>query len=108
MDQWEGYLAIALDDRRYLDLAVNLGLSIRRCETRPISVIVSPGMALSSDERGLFDEAIEAPPDGVLLGAMNKARRRLWRWSICSWPRSNRHGPRGVRRPFARFSRSGA
>ena len=33
---------LALDDRRYVDLAVNVALSIRRCETRPVSVVVSP------------------------------------------------------------------
>jgi len=70
----EGYIAIALDDRRYLDLAVNLALSIRRCETRPISVVVSPGMTVTDAERQLFDHVIAAPSEGKLRGAMNKAR----------------------------------
>ncbi len=70
----EGYIAIALDDRRYVDLAVNLALSIRRCETRPVSVVVSPGVTIRPDQRDLFDEVIVAPPEADLHGAMNKAR----------------------------------
>lgn len=74
MDGPEGYLAIAFDDRRYLDLAVNLALSVRRCEARPISVIVNAGIDLPPSERALFDQVIVAPPEDTLRGAMNKAR----------------------------------
>jgi len=70
----EGYVVIALDDRRYVDLAVNLALSVRRVDTRAISVAVSPGMELTSAERPLFDVVIAAPADELLRGAMNKAR----------------------------------
>jgi hypothetical protein len=74
VDKQEGYIVIALDDRRYVDLAVNLALSIRRCETRPVSLVTSPGTTLSPGERDLFDAVITAPPEGTLKGAMNKAR----------------------------------
>src|ERR1700756_2040536 len=70
----EGYIVIALDDRRYVDLAVNLALSVRRCETRPVSVVVSPGTSLAPAELELFDQVIPAPPEAALRGAMNKAR----------------------------------
>ena len=70
----EGYLILALDDRRYVDLAVNLALSIRRCETRPVSVVVSPGQEPTGAAAALFDRIIPALPDGTLKGAMNKAR----------------------------------
>ena len=54
----DGYLILALDDRRYLDLAVNLALSICRCDTRPISVVVSTGLAPRPEEAALFDQVI--------------------------------------------------
>ena len=42
----EGYLVLDLHDPRYLDLAANFALSVRRLENRPVSVITSPGVAL--------------------------------------------------------------
>jgi len=70
----EGYLAIALDDQRYLDLAANLALSIRRLETRPISVLVNAAVKLRDEYRSLFDQIILIPDDSSIRGAMNKAR----------------------------------
>ncbi len=70
----EGYLILALDDRRYVELAINLALSFRRWENRPVSIVVSPGHEPSGDAAALFDRVITAQPDGALKGAMNKAR----------------------------------
>ncbi len=70
----EGYIAIALDDRRYFDLAVNLALSLHRCDTRPVSVIVDRAFQPTAAEAALFDQIIPAAADPILRGAMNKAR----------------------------------
>jgi hypothetical protein len=70
----EGYLAIAMDDRRYLDLAANLALSIRRLDTRPVSVLVNDAVAVDPDYRRLFDAVIIVPDEPDLRGAMNKTR----------------------------------
>lgn len=68
----EGYLVLALDDSRYLDLAANLALSVRRLDTRPISVAVSPGMQIPPGYRALFDRVVEMPGAPDIRGAMNK------------------------------------
>jgi hypothetical protein len=70
----EGYVAVAMDDSRYMDLAANLALSIRRLDTRPISVIVNKAMSIKPEYRPLFDSIIEAPDEPDIRGAMNKAR----------------------------------
>lgn len=75
----EGYVAIAMDDSRYMDLAANLALSIRRLDTRPISVIVNKAITIKPEYRALFDSIIEAPDEPDIRGAMNKAR--LYRYT---------------------------
>lgn len=68
----EGYLVLALDDPRYVDLAANLALSIRRIETRPVSMAVSRGQSIAPAYHPLFDRIIEISPDLDIRGAMNK------------------------------------
>ncbi len=70
----EGYIALALDDDRYLDIAANLALSVRRLETRPISVVVNRAVRFNPAYTPLFDQVITAPDHPSLRGAMNKAR----------------------------------
>jgi hypothetical protein len=70
----EGYVAIAFDDARYLDIAANLALSLRRHDRRPISVLVNPAVQVKPAYAGVFDQVITAPDDPALRGAMNKAR----------------------------------
>ncbi len=72
MAETEGYVVLAFDDARYLDLAVNLALSVRRAEARPISVVVGGGITVPGPLRSLFDQVIAAPADDTLRGAMNK------------------------------------
>jgi hypothetical protein len=62
-----------------MDLAANLALSIRRLDTRPISVIVNRAISVKPEYRTLFDSIIEAPDEPDLRGAMNKAR--LYRYT---------------------------
>ena len=73
-DLSEGYVAIAFDDRRYLDIAANLALSVRRHDRRPISVLVNPAVKVDSAYTQLFDRIITVPDDPAFRGAMNKAR----------------------------------
>lgn len=70
----EGYLALAFDDARYLDLAANLALSIRRIDTRPVSVAVLDGQDVPAPYLSLFDQVIRVAPDPAVRGAMNKVR----------------------------------
>jgi len=72
--QSEGYVAIALDDVRYLDIAANLALSIRRHDARPISVVINKKITFNPAYAGLFDQVITADDDPTIRGAMNKIR----------------------------------
>jgi len=68
----EGYVVIALDDPRYLDLAANTALSVRRADTRPISVVVNRPVPEAYTK--LFDRIVVAEPREDLRGAMAKLR----------------------------------
>ncbi|MDX2223517.1 MAG: hypothetical protein SFV21_12255 [Rhodospirillaceae bacterium] len=70
----EGYVVIALDDPRYLELAANFALSVRRIDTRPVSVIVNRAVPERPDYRTLFDQVVVAEDDPDVRGAMNKIR----------------------------------
>ncbi len=70
----EGYIAIALDDQRYLDLAANMALSIKRIDTRPVSVVVNKAIQVPKAYVAIFDHIIVAHDDPTIRGAMNKAR----------------------------------
>jgi hypothetical protein len=73
-DGSEGYVAIAFDDARYLDIAANLALSVRRAGHRPLSVLINPAVRFNPAYDGLFDRVITVPDDPAFRGAMNKAR----------------------------------
>jgi hypothetical protein len=70
----EGYLTLAFDDARYLDLAANFALSVRRLERRPVSVAVNAKVKVDPALAALFDQVIVADDDPHMRGAMNKAR----------------------------------
>jgi len=70
----EGYVAIAFDDNRYLDIAANLALSVQRADSRPISVLINPAVQFNPEYTPLFDKVIEVPDHPDIRGAMNKAR----------------------------------
>jgi len=70
----EGYVILALDDARYLDIAANLALSLRRHDTRPITAIINRAVSPLPAYKKLFDQVIVAPDDPAMRGAMNKAR----------------------------------
>ena len=73
-DQSEGYLVLAFDDVRYLDIAANLALSLRRHDTRPVTVLINPAVPFNPAYADLFAGVITVPDDPALRGAMNKAR----------------------------------
>ncbi len=70
----EGYLVIAFDDSRYLDIAANLALSVQRTDARPISVLLNSKVKFNPAYAALFDQVIEIPDHPGIRGAMNKAR----------------------------------
>jgi len=70
----EGYLLLAFDDARYLELAANFALSVRRLERRPVSVAVNTKVTVPPALAALFDQVIVAEDHPHLRGAMNKAR----------------------------------
>lgn len=70
----EGYLLLAFDDSRYLDLAANFALSVRRLERRPVSVAVNAKVEVDPALHAVFDQVIVASDEADLRGAMNKAR----------------------------------
>lgn len=73
-DLSEGYVVIALDDTRYLDIAANLALSVRRHEARPISVLINRAVRFNPAYAGLFEHVVTIADDPAIRGAMNKAR----------------------------------
>ncbi|MGE4064741.1 MAG: hypothetical protein AB7E79_15365 [Rhodospirillaceae bacterium] len=73
-DNSEGYLLLAFDDSRYLELAANFALSVRRLERRAVSVAVNAKVKVEPAIAALFDRVILADDDAQLRGAMNKAR----------------------------------
>jgi len=70
----EGYVILALDDGRYLDIAANLALSLRRHDRRPVTVFINRAVAFPAAYEGLFDQVTVVPDDPTIRGAMNKAR----------------------------------
>ena len=67
------YLVLALHDTRYLDLAANFPLSVRRLDRRPVSVVTSPTIPVPPAYTPFFDEVIRLDDHPTLKGAMAKA-----------------------------------
>lgn len=70
----EGYFLLAFDDSRYLELAANFALSVKRIERRPVSVAVNPKVEVAPHLAAVFEQVIVAADDPGVRGAMNKAR----------------------------------
>lgn len=68
----DGYLVLALHDPRYMDLAANFALSVRRVENRPVSVVTSPHIEVKPEYQPLFDQVIQQTDHPTLKGAMVK------------------------------------
>ncbi|MDX2145641.1 MAG: hypothetical protein SFV19_19975 [Rhodospirillaceae bacterium] len=57
-----------------MDLAVNLALSVRRLDTRPIALLTNGEAHLSPEYISKFNTILKLPHDASIRGAMNKAR----------------------------------
>ncbi|MEQ8734999.1 MAG: hypothetical protein RIC29_08750 [Rhodospirillaceae bacterium] len=68
----EGYLLLALHDPRYLDLAANFAISVKRLEPRPVSVVISPETPVPEAYTRFFDQIIRLEDHPNLRGAMAK------------------------------------
>ena len=68
----EGYLLLALHDPRYLDLAANFAISVKRLERRPVSVVISPETPVPEAYKRFFDQIIRLEDHPTLRGAMAK------------------------------------
>ena len=76
-DGSEGYVAIAFDDARYLDIAANLALSIRRAGHRPLSVLINPAVRFNPAYEGLFDQVITVQRGGQKAIALGKGGQTI-------------------------------
>jgi hypothetical protein len=64
----EGYLTLATGHRRYVELALNLALSIRHKEQRPVALLHDEAVEIPAAYRRHFDVLIEATSDCLLPG----------------------------------------
>ncbi|HEY2008390.1 MAG TPA: hypothetical protein VGH23_05340 [Rhizomicrobium sp.] len=71
----QGYLTVALDQDRYVDMAVNLARSLRHFDkTRPICLVYNDKVSLGPDAKGAFTHFVNMPVREDYLGCMNKIR----------------------------------
>jgi hypothetical protein len=69
----QGYLTVALDFDRYLDMAINLAYSIRHFDKeRPICLVHNDKVQLSDTAKKLFTHFVCLEPREGYLGCMNK------------------------------------
>jgi hypothetical protein len=67
-----GYLLAATGKRRYLELATNLALSLRKRSHRPICLLTDPGMEIPATHRGFFDIVKRVIPNPNFKGVGSK------------------------------------
>lgn len=71
----QGYLTVALDFDRYVDMAVNLAYSIRHFDKkRPICLVYNSKVNLPEAARKIFTHFVCLEPREGYLGCMNKIR----------------------------------
>ena len=71
----QGYLTVALDFDRYVDMAVNLAFSIRHFDkTRPICLVHNDKVQIPQIARKVFTHFVCLAPREGYLGCMNKIR----------------------------------
>ena len=71
----EGYVTLALDRQKYLDMAVNLARSVHYFDkTRPICLLHNSGVTVSEEAAACFDVVREMPDQEGYLGCANKLR----------------------------------
>lgn len=71
----QGYVTIALDQQKYVTMAVHLAKSIRYFDpTRPVCLIHDGRLQLGEQERKVFDDLVLLPPSPEYIGCANKLR----------------------------------
>lgn len=71
----QGYVTIALDKQKYVDMAVNLAKSIRYFDpTRPVCLIYNERVDLPEGVLSVFDDTVLLQSDDDYIGCMNKIR----------------------------------
>ena len=71
----QGYLTMATGDRIYLELAVNLALSLKLNDpTRPVCIVTDPEMEIAEVYKPFFDYIVRLAPKSGFHGCLNKLR----------------------------------
>ena len=68
----EGYITIAVGERMYIEMALNLALSIRSKDSRPICLLTDGNTVISENISGHFDYIVRIADCDLQVGAMNK------------------------------------
>lgn len=71
----QGYITLATGNRFYLDLAMNLILSLKLNDpTRPVCIVTDPGMEIPESYCRFIDETAHLEPKSGFHGCLNKLR----------------------------------
>ncbi|MFW6163734.1 MAG: class I SAM-dependent methyltransferase [Planctomycetota bacterium] len=68
----EGYLTVATGHQRYVELAVNLALSIKHHDRRPVALLHDDRVTVPAAYRQYLDVVVEAKPECLLPGLDTK------------------------------------
>ena len=68
----KGYLTLALDKQKYVDMAINLSLSIKRVDQSPVCLLINDKVKLPTKYESLFDYVITIPQNEDTSGCANK------------------------------------
>lgn len=68
----EGYTTIAVGDNMYIEMALNLALSIRSKDSRPICLLTDQKTIVKPEIAEYFDYIIRMSDEDCQVGAMNK------------------------------------
>jgi hypothetical protein len=71
----QGYISLATGSRFYVELALNLALSLKYNDPdRPFCLITDPSTELPAAYRAVFDRVVTLPPRAGFHGCLNKLR----------------------------------
>lgn len=71
----QGYITLATGNRFYLELAMNLILSLKLNDpTRPVCIVTDPGMDIPNGYRRFIDDTAHLEPKPGFHGCLNKLR----------------------------------
>ncbi|MTJ83675.1 MAG: hypothetical protein F8N37_22030 [Telmatospirillum sp.] len=71
----QGYVTVALDKQKYVDMAVNLARSIRYFDPgRPVCLIYNEKVSLPQGDDAVFTDKVLLPADPDYVGCTNKIR----------------------------------